>query len=85
MEYAIVFLPLIGAIVSGFFGKITGDRFSEIFTSFLVSISAILSFVVFYFVVVQGYANNITIFSWITSGDLKVIGQLKSMLYHPLC
>ena len=77
MEYAIVFLPLIGAIVSGFFGKITGDRFSEIFTSFLVSISAILSFVVFYFVVVQGYANNITIFSWITSGDLKVNWSIK--------
>jgi len=77
MEYAIVFLPLIGAIISGFFGKITGDRFSEIFTSLLVSISAILSFVVFYFVVVQGYANNITIFSWLTSGDLQVNWSIK--------
>ena len=77
MEYAIVFLPLIGAIVSGFFGKIIGDRFSEIFTSLLVSISAILSFVVFYFVVVQGYANNITIFSWLTSGDLQVNWSIK--------
>ena len=77
MEYAIVFLPLIGAIVSGFFGKIIGDRFSEIFTSLLVSISAILSFIVFYFVVVQDYANNITIFSWLTSGDLQVNWSIK--------
>jgi len=77
MEYAIVFLPLIGAIVSGFFGKKIGDRFSEIFTSLLVSISAILSFVVFYFVVVQDYANNITIFSWLTSGDLQVNWSIK--------
>ena len=77
MEYAIVFLPLIGAIVSGFFGKIIGDRFSEIFTSLLVSISAILSFVVFNFVIVQGYANNITIFSWFTSGDLQVNWSIK--------
>ena len=77
MEYAIVFLPLIGAIVSGFFGKKIGDRFSEIFTSLLVSISAILSFVVFYLVVAQGYANNITIFSWLTSGDLQVNWSIK--------
>ena len=77
MEYAIVFLPLIGAIVSVFFGKIIGDRFSDVFTSLLVSISAILSFVVFYFVVAQGYANNITIFSWLTSGDLQVNWSIK--------
>ncbi len=77
MEYAIVFLPLVGAIVSGFFGKIIGDRFSEIFTSLLVSISAILSFVIFYIVVVQGYANNITIYSWFSSGDLQVNWSIK--------
>jgi len=34
MEYAIIFLPLIGAIVSGFFGRLVGDKFSEILTSF---------------------------------------------------
>ena len=27
MEYAIVFLPLIGSIISGFFGKRLGDQF----------------------------------------------------------
>ena len=59
MEYAIIFLPLIGAIVSGFFGKIIGDRFSEIFTSFLVSVSTILSFVIFYDVITQNYLVNI--------------------------
>jgi len=25
MEYAIIFLPLIGAIVSGFFGRVVSD------------------------------------------------------------
>ena len=55
MEYAIVFLPLIGAIVSGFFGRLVGDKFSEIFTSLLVSVSAILSFVIFYFVLLDQY------------------------------
>ena len=77
MEYAIIFLPLLGAIISGFFGKIIGDRLSEIVTSLLVSISAILSFVIFYNVVVQDYVNNITIFSWFSSGSLLVNWSIK--------
>ena len=77
MEYAIIFLPLIGAIVSGFFGKIIGDRFSEIFTSFLVSVSTILSFVIFYDVITQNYLVNIKLFSWVTSGDLQINWSIK--------
>jgi len=77
MEYTIIFLPLIGAIVSGFFGKIIGDRFSEILTSLLVSVSTILSFIIFIDVVTQNYSNNIEIISWITSGDLKVNWSIK--------
>jgi len=45
MEYLILFLPLIGAVISGFFGKKIGDRNSQILTSSFVSISAILSFI----------------------------------------
>ena len=45
MEISILFLPLIASIISGFFGKMIGDRNSEIVTSLLVSISALLSFV----------------------------------------
>ena len=48
MEYIIIFLPLLGAILSGFFGKFIGDRISEILTSLFVSITAILSIIVFY-------------------------------------
>ena len=43
-EYLIIFLPLIGSIISGFFGKFLGSRNSEILTSLFVSISAIFSF-----------------------------------------
>ena len=46
MEISIIALPLIASIISGFFGKFIGDRNSEIVTSFLVTISAILSAVV---------------------------------------
>ena len=74
MEYAIIFLPLIGAIVSGFFGRLVGDKFSEIFTSLLVSVSAVLSFIIFYFVVVQGYAKSKI---KISSHPLLIFNKLK--------
>ena len=72
MEYFIIFLPLISAIISGFFGKKIGDRSSEIITSLFVSISSLLSLFVFYKVVYEGYAKNIIIAKWINSGTLNV-------------
>ena len=39
IEHIILFLPLISAIISGFFGKRLGERSSEIITSVFVSIS----------------------------------------------
>ena len=51
MEYLILFLPLLGAIISGFFGKLLGDRSCEIITSLFVSISTLLSLVIFYRVI----------------------------------
>tara|TARA_Y100000590_G_scaffold144053_1_gene165602 strand:+ start:4033 stop:5946 length:1914 start_codon:yes stop_codon:yes gene_type:complete len=72
MEYLILFLPLVAAFVSGFFGKMIGNRSSQILTSLFVSISAILSFVIFYKVINYGYTNNIVISTWINSGKLNV-------------
>tara|TARA_B100000965_G_scaffold290870_2_gene248657 strand:- start:433 stop:2346 length:1914 start_codon:yes stop_codon:yes gene_type:complete len=77
MEYIIVFLPLVGAILSGFFGKFIGHRISEILTSLFVSISAILSIIVFYNVITFDYNNNIEIFTWINSGQLNVNWSIK--------
>ena len=61
MELSIIFLPLIASIISGFFGKYIGDRNSEIVTSLLVSISALLSIFVLYQVIVNQYEENIVI------------------------
>ena len=46
MEYAILFLPLIGSII-GYFGRSLTNYFAEISTSLLVIFSAILSILVF--------------------------------------
>ena len=72
MEYFIIFLPLLAALISGFFGKKIGDRLSEIITSLFVSISAVLSLFIFYKVITLGYEKNIIIAKWINSGTLNV-------------
>ena len=72
MELSILFLPLIASIISGFFGRYIGDRNSEIVTSVLVSISAILSIYVLYEVIVNNFQENIVIATWINSGSLNV-------------
>ena len=81
MEISILFLPLIASILSGFFGKYIGDRNSEILTSTLVSISALLSVFVLYQVIFNQYEENIVIATWINSGSLDVNW---SMLIDPL-
>ncbi len=77
MEILIILLPLIASIISGFFGKFIGDRNSEIVTSLLVSISAILSTIVLYDVIVNQYQDNIIIATWINSGSLDVNWSMK--------
>ena len=72
MEYAIVFLPLVASIVSGFFGKKIGVKSCQILTCSFVSISAILSLIIFYQVIVSGYTSNKLIFNWIGSGNFYV-------------
>ena len=77
MEISILALPLIASIISGFFGKFIGDRNSEIVTSLLVSISAVLSAIVFYEVIFYQYEENIKIATWINSGSLEVNWSMK--------
>ena len=70
MEYIIIFLPLIGSIVSGFFGK--NLKSNEYIISLLVLISAILSIFIFYGVVFNDYSSNKLIFNWMSSGSFVV-------------
>ena len=67
MEYAIIFLPLLGSII-GYLGKSITKYFSEIFTSLLVSISAILSIIVLWNGIQKNKYDNYQIIEWISSG-----------------
>ena len=77
MEYILVFLPLLGAIISGFFGRYIGDRISEIITSLFVLISAAISLIIFNEVIINNYENNLIIATWINSGSLDVHWSIK--------
>ena len=77
METLLLFLPLLASIISGFFGKFIGDRNSEIITSLFVSISAIISLILFYNVIVNNYESNVVIATWINSGTLNVNWSIK--------
>ncbi len=84
MEYAVIFLPLVGSIIT-YFAKTIGNLFSQIFSSLMVTTSAILSFYIFYEGIVYNNYGNYLIFEWINSGDFKVnwsinIDQLSAVM-----
>ncbi|MDC0525147.1 NADH-quinone oxidoreductase subunit L [Pelagibacteraceae bacterium] len=68
MEYTVIFLPLIGAII-GYLGGSRIKYFSELATSLLVSISAVLSILLFWNGIQNNTYGNYKIFEWISSGN----------------
>ena len=67
MYLLIVLLPLISAIVSGFFGRYIGKKGAQILTTSFVGISAILSLIAFYEVALCANPCYITLITWIDS------------------
>ena len=68
MEYVIIFLPLVGSIL-GYLGRSLLKYFSEITTSLFVSISGILSIILFWNGIQNNTYGNFKIFEWISSGN----------------
>ena len=83
MEAAIVFLPLLGALIAGFFGKALKDLGSQIVTCGFMVIAALLSWIVFFDVTnLFGGADapkdyTIVLFTWVASGDFAFDWALK--------
>jgi NADH-ubiquinone oxidoreductase chain 5 len=72
MYLSIIILPLLGSIVSGFFGRKVGIRGAQLITCLSVIITTILAIITFFEV---GFNNNpvfINLFRWIDSGWLNV-------------
>jgi NADH-quinone oxidoreductase subunit L len=77
MYQAIVFFPLIGAILIGLFGNKIGSRPSEVITSSLLVLSALMSCVALYDVGYMGNAVTVHILDWISSGDMEIRWALR--------
>jgi NADH-quinone oxidoreductase subunit L len=72
MYHAIVFLPLIGFLIAGLFGRLIGARGSEIVTTSLLMVSAVLSWVAFFNVGFGSGTTRVQVATWLASGDLRV-------------
>ena len=72
---AIVFLPLIGFLIAGLFGRQIGAKASEYITTGLMIIVAVLSWIVFFNVAMSHEAHEVIkvpVLRWIQSGGIDV-------------
>ncbi|MDX2289342.1 MAG: NADH-quinone oxidoreductase subunit L [Hyphomicrobiaceae bacterium] len=74
---AIVFLPLVGALIAGLFGRLIGHRAAEIITTALLMIAAVLAWIVFVRVGIGTETARVPIARWVTSGELDVAWALR--------
>jgi NADH-quinone oxidoreductase subunit L len=77
MTVAIVFLPLLGAILAGLFGRFIGRIGSQLVTTALMLASAALSVPVLYQVGFGSGPFTVTLFDWIHVGSLNASWALK--------
>src|SRR5829696_179046 len=72
MYQAIVFLPLVGFLIAGLFGRLIGSRPSEVVTTALLFLSCALSWIAFVDVGLHGATARIQLGQWFASGDMVV-------------
>lgn len=72
MYQAIVFLPLLGFLIAGLFGKKIGDRASEVVTTSFLFVACLLAWIAFFSVGFGDHDTRVQVMKWIYVGDLKV-------------
>ena len=73
MYLAIIILPLLGSIVSGFFGRKVGVSGSQLITSLLVITTTLIAFIVFSEVVMNETVVSVSTFRWIDTEWFNVL------------
>ena len=68
MVNVILFAPLVGAFIAGFFWRAIGEKNAQILTTGLLFLAAVLSWIVF--LGFDGQTQHITIMRWIDTGTL---------------
>jgi NADH-ubiquinone oxidoreductase chain 5 len=72
MYLALIILPILGSIVSGFFGRKVGVSGSQLITCSCVIITTILAIITFFEVGLNNIPVTINIFRWIDSETLNI-------------
>ncbi|MCZ8106642.1 MAG: NADH-quinone oxidoreductase subunit L [Burkholderiales bacterium] len=72
MYQAIVFLPLVGFLIAGLFGRVIGARASEIVTTALLGAAALLSWIALFSVGFGSGTTRVQVARWFVSGDMVV-------------
>ena len=73
MYLAIIILPLLGAIVSGFFGRKVGVSGAQLITSISIILTTLLVIIAFLEVGLNNIPVSINLFRWIDSESLDVL------------
>jgi len=73
MYLAIIILPLLGAIVSGFFGRKVGVSGAQLITSLSIILTTLLAIIAFLEVGLNNIPVSINLFRWIDSESLDVL------------
>jgi NADH-quinone oxidoreductase subunit L len=73
----VVFLPLVAAIIAGFFGRVIGNRGSQVVTCGGLLLSAVCGIIVFHGMLEQAGPQVTTIATWISGGGVDVAWSLR--------
>ena len=73
MYLAIITLPLLGAIVSGFFGRKVGVSGAQLITCLSIIITTLLAIIAFFEVGLNNITVSINLFRWVDSESLNVL------------
>ncbi len=77
MYSAIVFLPLVGALVAGFGGRLIGDRGAQVVTCGAMLVASALGVVAFWEVAIGGRTLTVEVLPWIVSGSFEANWALR--------
>ncbi len=77
MVYLIVFLPLLGSIIAGFWGRRLGDKISLYLTSSLLLISMSLSWITFWQLSSNHVDKVYPLMEWMNVGDFSIVWSLR--------
>ena len=77
MVYLIVFLPLLGSIIAGFWGRRLGDKLSLFLTSTLLLISMTLSWITFWQLSSNHVDKVFPLMEWMNIGDFNIVWSLR--------